>query len=99
MKLGLLVALASLPELLILDDPTSGLDVPTRHDFLRDIIREILEEGTTILFSSHMVHELEGIIDHLGILHGGRLVLEEDFEAVKKKTKRIRMAFDSDGTD
>jgi ABC-2 type transport system ATP-binding protein len=95
LKLGLIIALAAEPELLILDDPTSGLDVPTRHDFLKDIIREILESGTTVLFSSHLVHELEGIIDQLGILHHGNLILEEDFEKVKNSTKRVRIIADS----
>lgn len=95
LKLGLIVALASEPELLILDDPTSGLDVPTRHEFLKDIIREILESGTTILFSSHLVHELEGIIDQMGILHNGNLILEEDFEEVKNSIKRVRITADS----
>ena len=95
LKLGLIIALASEPKLLILDDPTSGLDVPTRHDFLKDIIGEILESGTTVLFSSHLVHELEGIIDQLGILHNGNLILEEDFEEVKNSTKRVRIIADS----
>jgi len=99
LKLGLIVALASEPELLILDDPTSGLDVPTRHDFLKDIIREILESGTTILFSSHMVHELEGIIEHLGILHNGNLILDEYFQKVKSLTKRVRITFDRSPPD
>jgi ABC-2 type transport system ATP-binding protein len=94
LKLGLIVALAAEPELLILDDPTSGMDVPTRHDFLKGIIQEILDEGTTILFSSHMVHELEGIIDHLGILHNGQLILEENFEYVKNNAKKIHLVFD-----
>jgi ABC-2 type transport system ATP-binding protein len=102
LKLGLIVALAAEPELLILDDPTSGMDVPTRHDFLKGIIREILDEGTTILFSSHMVHELEGIIDHLGILHEGQLILEENFEQVKNGAKKVHLTFDGsvpDGID
>jgi len=91
LKLGFIVALSAKPELLILDDPTSGLDVPTRHDFLRSIIREILDGGTTILFSTHLVHELEGIVDTLGILSGGRLTLEEEFEVLKKGIQRIRL--------
>lgn len=93
LKLGLIVALASEPEVLILDDPTSGLDVPTRHDFLKGVLQEILEGGTTILFASHMVHELEGIIDHLGILHGGCLILEDEFQRVKSSIKKVRMVF------
>ncbi len=85
LKLGLAVALAAAPEFLILDDPTSGLDVPTRQDFLRDIIRELAASGTTILFATHMVHELERIVERLLVLHGGRLILDEDFEAVKAR--------------
>jgi ABC-2 type transport system ATP-binding protein len=102
LKLGLIVALAAEPELLILDDPTSGMDVPTRHDFLKGIIREILDEGISILFASHLVHELEGIIDHLGILHNGNLILEENFEQVKNNAKKVHLEFDGsvpDGID
>jgi len=83
LKLGLAVALAASPEFLILDDPTSGLDVPTRRDFLRDIIRELASSGTTVLFATHLVHELERIVERLLIIHGGRLMLDEDFDKVK----------------
>jgi len=83
LKLGLAVALAAAPEFLILDDPTSGLDVPTRQDFLREIISELAASGTTILFATHLVHELERILERLLVLHGGRLILDEDFEKVK----------------
>jgi ABC-2 type transport system ATP-binding protein len=83
LKLGLVVALAAAPEFLILDDPTSGLDVPTRQDFLRDIIRELAASGATILFATHLVHELERIVERLLVLHGGWLILDEDFEKVK----------------
>jgi ABC-2 type transport system ATP-binding protein len=83
LKLGLAVALAAAPEFLILDDPTSGLDVPTRQDFLRDVIRELAASGTTVLFATHLVHELERIVERLLVLHGGRLILDEDFDKVK----------------
>jgi len=95
LKLGLIVALGSEPEFLICDDPTSGLDVPTRQEFLRDIIREIVDAGTTIFFSSHLVHELEGIVDRVGILHGGNLIIEKEFQALKKSVKRVSFVFDS----
>jgi ABC-2 type transport system ATP-binding protein len=94
LKVGLVVALAAEPEFLVLDDPTSGLDVPTRQDFSRDIIREILEGGTTILFSSHLVHELEGIIDKLGILQTGRLVIEDEYSSVKSAIKKVLLVFE-----
>jgi ABC-2 type transport system ATP-binding protein len=95
LKLGLAVALAAAPEFLILDDPTSGMDVPTRQEFLRDIIRELAASGTTILFATHLVHELERIVERLLVLHGGRLILDEDFERVKALTRRAAMSFES----
>jgi len=99
LKVGLIVALAAEPEFLVLDDPTSGLDVPTRQDFMRDIIREILEGGTTILFSSHLVHELEGIIDKLGILHNGHLVIEDEYTRVKDATKKVLLVIERPNPD
>ena len=93
LRLEMAVALAARPVLLVLDDPTSGLDVPTRHDFLQDIIRELADAGTTLLFSTHLVHELERIVDHLFILQRGRLILDEDHEAVKNAIRRVRLAF------
>jgi len=96
LRLEMAVALAARPSLLVLDDPTSGLDVPTRHDFLQDIIRELADAGTTLLFSTHLVHELERIVDHLFILHRGRLILDEEHEAVKNSVRRVRLNFQKD---
>lgn len=93
LKLGLIVALASEPEFLILDDPTSGIDVPTRQDFLKDIILELCAKGTTVLFSTHLVHELERIVDHLCILHGGQLILDEGYQKVRDSVKRVSLIF------
>jgi ABC-2 type transport system ATP-binding protein len=91
LKLEMAVALAAQPPFLILDDPTSGLDVPTRHDFLQGIVRELADSGTTIFFATHLVHELERIVDHLFILNGGRIILDEEYEAVKNSTRRVRL--------
>ncbi|MGB7294752.1 MAG: ABC transporter ATP-binding protein [Candidatus Aminicenantales bacterium] len=96
LRLEMTVALAAGPAFLVLDDPTSGLDVPTRHDFLQDIVRELADSGTTILFSTHLVHELERIVDHLFILQRGRLILDANHEAVKNFTRRVRLAFPGD---
>jgi ABC-2 type transport system ATP-binding protein len=94
LKLGFAAAVGAAPDLLILDDPTSGLDVPTRHDFLRSVIRDLAERGTAVLFATHMVHELERVADHLFILHGGRVILDRRFEDVKALTRRVRLVFD-----
>jgi ABC-2 type transport system ATP-binding protein len=94
LKLELVTALAAQPAFLILDDPTSGLDVPTRYDFLQSIIHELADSGTTIFFATHLVHELERIVDHLFILDGGRIILDEGYEAVKNSTRRVRLSFE-----
>ena len=94
LKLELVAALAAEPELLVLDDPTSGLDVPTRQDFLRDVIRELAAAGTTVLFATHLVHELERIVERLGILHGGRLIVEDSFERIQDLTRRVSLSFE-----
>ncbi len=96
LKLGFAVALAGRPELLLLDDPTSGLDVPTRRDFLRDVIRELAAGGTAVLFASHLVHELERIVDRLLVLHGGRIVLDEAYEKVRELARRAGLGFDGE---
>ena len=93
LKLGLIVALASEPEFLILDDPTSGIDVPTRQDFMKDMLVELCETGVTVLFATHLVHELERIVDHLCILHGGKLIVDEDYQKVKDQVKKVALTF------
>ena len=70
-KLALLLAMAYRPELLILDEPTTGLDVVVRRDFLEGIIELIQEEGRTVFFSSHIVHEVERVADWVGIIDQG----------------------------
>jgi ABC-2 type transport system ATP-binding protein len=96
LKLAFVVALAARPELLLLDDPTSGLDVPTRRDFLREVIRELAAGGTAVLFATHLVHELERIVDHLFILNGGRIVLDETYEKIKSLARRVVLGFDGE---
>jgi ABC-2 type transport system ATP-binding protein len=99
LKLGLVAAVGGAPDLLVLDDPTSGLDVPTRHDFLRGVIRDLAERGTAVLFASHMVHELERVADHVLILHGGRIILDRRFDELREATRRVRLWFDGTAPD
>jgi ABC-2 type transport system ATP-binding protein len=94
LRLELAVALAAKPDLLILDDPTSGLDVPTRHDFLEVIVRELADAGTTVFFATHLVHELERIVEHVFILDGGRLVVDKEYQHLKDSTRRLGLSFE-----
>ncbi|MGE0871297.1 MAG: ATP-binding cassette domain-containing protein [Kofleriaceae bacterium] len=71
-KLGLIQALLHEPELLILDEPLEGLDPPTRS-LLKDVIRERQRMGSTILFSSHVLSDVEDVADRVGILNAGKI--------------------------
>jgi ABC-2 type transport system ATP-binding protein len=82
-KIGLLTALAYRPELLILDEPSSGLDPVVRRDILEAIIRTVSEEGRTVLFSSHLLDEVERVADHVVMLQHGRVVLNGRTDEVR----------------
>lgn len=92
-KTGLALALAPRPELLILDDPTSGLDPVVRREFLETIIEEVQGEGGTVLFSSHLLNELERVADEVAILHEGRLRLGGSLEELKSGVKKLRAVY------
>lgn len=87
-RVGLLVAIAHRPELLLLDEPSSGLDPVVRRDILAAIIRTVADEGRTVLFSSHLLDEVQRVSDHVAMLHQGQLLLCEPLESVLKKHSR-----------
>ncbi len=94
-KAGLLLALAYKPELLILDEPSTGLDPVVRRDILEAIIRTIGQEGRTVLFSSHLLDEVERVSDHLAMIHEGAIVLHGPLDEVKRAHRRLILRFDS----
>jgi ABC-2 type transport system ATP-binding protein len=80
---SLALALGHAPELLLLDDPTLGLDVVARDAVFQEVIGDLADRGTTVFVTTHDLRAIEGIADHVGILHGGRLVLAGALEALK----------------
>ena len=82
-RAGLLVALAYRPELLVLDEPSSGLDPIVRRDILGAVIRTIADEGRTVLFSSHLLEEVEQVADHVTMISEGRIVLSAPLDDIK----------------
>ncbi len=94
---ALSLALASSPELLVLDDPTLGLDAVARRAFFGELVGELADRGTTVLLTSHDLRGVEGIATHVGILRGGRLVLDEELEALKARFRRLR--YGNEATD
>jgi ABC-2 type transport system ATP-binding protein len=94
-RLGLVLALSHRAELLILDEPSSGLDPLVRRDILRAIIKTIAQEGRTVLFSSHLLDEVERVADQVAIIEGGRIIQNEDLESLKSRFHRLVFRFGS----
>jgi ABC-2 type transport system ATP-binding protein len=94
-KAGLLIALAYRPELLLLDEPSSGLDPVVRRDILEAIIRTVADEGRTVFFSSHLLEEVERVADDLAMMFNGRVVLAGALDEVKENHHRLVLRFDS----
>jgi ABC-2 type transport system ATP-binding protein len=90
-KLLLLLALSQRPDLLVLDEPTDGLDPVVRRDVLSAILDYVSETNATVFISSHLVHELERICDWVGVMDNGRLVAELPMLQFKNGIKRLRI--------
>src|SRR5687767_9329100 len=88
-RLGLILALAHRPELVILDDPVLGLDPVMRKQFNRDLITHLQGEGRTVFYSSHLLYEVEPIADEVAILHEGRLIRQADTETLRRDVKQF----------
>src|SRR2546430_231086 len=92
-RAGLLIALAFRPELLVLDEPSSGLDPIVRRDILGAIIRATADEGRTVLFSSHLLEEVEQVADHVTMIHDGSIVLSAPLEEIKESHRCLTVRF------
>ena len=92
-KVGLVMALAPRPDLLILDDPTSGLDPVVRREFLEAVIANVQAEGGTVFFSTHLLHEMERVADEVAIMHEGRLRLRSSLDDLKRAWKKLRVVY------
>jgi ABC-2 type transport system ATP-binding protein len=92
-RAGLLIALAYRPELLVLDEPSSGLDPIVRGDILDAIIRTIADEGRTVLFSSHLLHEVERVSDRVALIDRGRIAFDATVDDLKEGHRWLTLRF------
>jgi ABC-2 type transport system ATP-binding protein len=88
----LALALATSPDLILLDDPTLGLDVVARKSLFEEVIGDMAERGITVFITTHDLAPVEAMADRVGILREGRLVLDEEVETLKSRFRRIRFA-------
>lgn len=92
-QLSLALTVAPDPELLVLDDPTLGMDTVVRRDFLESLIQIIQRQGRTILFSSHILGDVERVADRIGILVGGALRVDCRTETFRESVRKIVLEF------
>lgn len=92
-RAGLMMALAYRPALLVLDEPSSGLDPIVRRDILGAIIRTIAEEGRSVLFSSHLLGEVERVADQVAMIQRGKVLFCDTMERIKETHFRVTLSF------
>jgi ABC-2 type transport system ATP-binding protein len=95
-QLALALALAPRPEVVVMDDPGMGLDAVVRREFLEVMIDLIQEEGRTLLFTSHILSDVERVCDRVAILDRGVLRVDAPLEDAKARIRRYTLVFDGD---
>ncbi len=87
-RLSIAIALLHAPDMLILDEPTNGLD-PNGIIEIRELLKKLShEEGLTILISSHLLAEIEKLVSHVGIIHKGKMLFQGRFEELKQRQQQ-----------
>lgn len=89
-KLQLLLSLSRGVELVILDEPTDGLDALAVEEVLQEMATQVATEECTILFCSHRMEEIEQMVDHLVIVHEGRCLLDQPIDALRAEARHLR---------
>jgi ABC-2 type transport system ATP-binding protein len=94
-KLALLLALSTGAELLILDEPTSGLDPAATEQILKILVKQAARDGTTVLFSSHQLADVDQIADHIAIVDRGRIAVAGELDDVRAAYVRVQLVFET----
>lgn len=89
-QVAIIRALAPRPRLLVLDEPAAALDPLARRELLREIVELASEYGSTVVFSTHILSDLERIASHVALLHNGRLRLYAELDQLKDELRRVR---------
>jgi ABC-2 type transport system ATP-binding protein len=93
-RLGLAMALLHNPELLILDEPTNGMDPAGMHE-MRDLLRSLKDQGVTIFLSSHLLHEVEQVCDRVAVLNHGKMIATGTIDSLLGEQQVIQLRVDS----
>jgi len=96
-KVSILLALAARPDVLLLDEPAAGLDPVARRGLI-DVLVDVLSsgDGCTVLFSTHILSDLERIVEHVGIMDRGRIVTSAALDELQSRTRRVQVVFNAE---
>jgi ABC-2 type transport system ATP-binding protein len=95
-KVSLVLAVACRPELLLLDDPTAGLDPLVRREVLEGILDAVPAEGGAVIYASHLVHDVERVADRVAIMDRGSIRLDDSLDGIKARIRRATAVFDGE---
>ncbi len=96
-RLGIAAAIIHDPDLLILDEPTNALD-PVGIQYFRELFLKLKKQGKTLIVASHILSELERIVDTVGVMHGGKLIEEIDLQTLNRRRRRyVEITVSDDG--
>ena len=98
-KLAMLLALCRGADLLVLDEPTTGLDPAATEEVLQALVGHAADYGTTVFFSSHQLADVEQIADHVAIIDRGRIAVAGGLDDLRQNYRRIQLVFDGEAPD
>ena len=95
-KVALVLAVACRPEVLLLDDPTAGLDPLVRREVLEGVLESVPSEGGAVIYASHLVHDVERVAEQVAVMDAGRVCLQGSLEELKDRVRRVTAVFEDD---
>jgi ABC-2 type transport system ATP-binding protein len=95
-KVALVLGVACRPDLLLLDDPTAGLDPLVRREVLEGVLEALPAQGGAVVYASHLIHDVERVADRVAFLDAGRVRLEGALETLKHEVRRVTAVFEGD---
>jgi ABC-2 type transport system ATP-binding protein len=91
-QVGLICAVCHRPRLLVLDEPGGGLDPTARRELLEAMVAFLAESGSTVLFSSHLMADIDRMADRLLLIHEGKILVDQPLDAVRENACRVELA-------
>lgn len=93
---ALILALASKPDILLIDETFDGLDVIKRHNMREEMCSDVVERGLTVIMATHSIHEVDDMCDSIAMLHKGKITVQSEIDDAKTSLFKVQIAFKED---